>query len=83
MAKNKSPAFAGRESVQTFFTFGSAAPFLISAAQASATNFKERSSTKIHFNKNVAVTTAVMVFWREVVSFMPSPLVSVLCSGVI
>lgn len=38
---------------------------------------------KNYFSKNVAVTTAVMVFWREVVSFIPSPLVSLLCSGVI
>src|SRR5208282_3804979 len=36
-----------------------------------------------HLSKNVAVTTAVMVLSRELVSFSPSPLMSVLCSGVI
>src|ERR1035438_6026333 len=46
MAKNKSPACAFRESVQTFLTIVSAAPRRISPSQASTTNFKERSSTK-------------------------------------
>jgi len=45
IAKNKSPGFDCRESVQTFFTIASAAPRRISASQASATNFKERVST--------------------------------------
>jgi len=47
MAKNKSPACAFRESVQTFLTTVSAAPLRISPPQASATNFKERNSTLI------------------------------------
>ena len=38
---------------------------------------------KIYFSKNVAVTTAVIVFCREVVSFWPSQLVVASCSGVI
>ncbi len=83
MAKNKSPACAFRESVQTFLTMVSAAPRRISPSQASATNFKERVSTAIHFNKNVAETTAVMVLSSELVSFSPPLLVSVSCNGVI
>src|ERR1039457_3104924 len=51
MAKNKSPAFANRESVQEFLIFNSPVPFRISASQASATNFKERSSTKLFQQK--------------------------------
>src|ERR1039458_5965861 len=51
MAKNTSPGFASFEFVQTFFIFVSAAPDLISASQAPATNFKERSSTKLFQQK--------------------------------
>lgn len=83
MAKNRSPAFASRESVQTAFTSASAAPPMISAPQASAINFNERISTIFYFNKNVAVTTAVIVFWRELVSLSPCQLVATLCSDVI
>ena len=36
-----------------------------------------------YFNKKVAVTTAVMVLSSELVSFTPSPLVSLLRSGAI
>ena len=38
---------------------------------------------QIYFSKKVAVTTAVMVFWRELVSLSPCQLVATLCSGVI
>jgi len=36
-----------------------------------------------YFNKNVAVTTAVMVFARALVSLSPCQLVATLCCGVI
>ena len=51
MAKNKSPAFANRESVQTELISTPAAPPKISAPQASAINFKEHGSTKLFQQK--------------------------------
>ena len=81
IARNKSPAAACRESVQTRRTKALDSPRRIFPPTASATNFKVRAS--IQFNVKVVVTTAMMVFSTEVVSFMPSPLVCELFNGVI
>ena len=61
--------------------------FPIAMPDFSVAGFSDKSQRaffhKIYFSKNVAVTTAVMVFSAELVSFWPSQLVCELCNGVI
>ena len=74
-AMNRSPAWVWRESVETRLTEIVPDPFSSFPAQASTMLVRLRAST-FHFRAKVAVATAVMVFSRDVVSFIPSPLVS-------
>ena len=83
MAKNKSPGFRlPRIGADIFHhRVRRAAPDF--GAAGLGDKFQRAFFHKNYFNKNVAVTTAVMVLSSEVVSFTPRRWCRLLCNGVI